>query len=252
MNLSLCGSGFLGIYHIGVAKALINHAPVFLSKIDRVGGASAGALVGAILVCDPNKLDLCRKFNLDQADALHKKLLGGWTPRYNVLKPVKEFMITHMPEDSYKKANNTLYISLTKLVKGSYSNEVMSTYSSNRQLFECLYATCYVPLYVGGTFPVIDGHKFIDGGLTNNLVTFNEGRTVTVSPFSGDQDICPADDKRRKFIRIGRQNFGISNANRIRFQHALSPPHKDKLLEYYDDGYFDAVSFLKKEGFYEK
>lgn len=63
MNLSFCGSGFLGIYHIGVAKALLKHAPSFMSKIERVGGASAGALVGAILVCDPTKLEVRLKKN---------------------------------------------------------------------------------------------------------------------------------------------------------------------------------------------
>ena len=58
MNLSFCGCGFLGIYHVGVAKALVNHAPAFLSKIDRVGGSSAGALIGAVLLCDSSKLDV--------------------------------------------------------------------------------------------------------------------------------------------------------------------------------------------------
>lgn len=58
MNLSFCGCGFLGIYHIGVIKALLNHAPKFLSKIERMGGASAGALAGAILTCNPSKLEV--------------------------------------------------------------------------------------------------------------------------------------------------------------------------------------------------
>ena len=60
MHLSLSGCGFLGIYHIGVIKGLLNHGPLFLSRLDNVAGTSAGALVGTILVCDPQKVDVSR------------------------------------------------------------------------------------------------------------------------------------------------------------------------------------------------
>ena len=43
------GCGFLGIYHLGVARALINHGQGFLGHVEKFGGASAGALVAALL-----------------------------------------------------------------------------------------------------------------------------------------------------------------------------------------------------------
>ena len=88
--------------------------------------------------------------------------------------------------------------------------------------------------------------------MTNNLVMFDKGRTVTVSPFSGDQDICPLDGKSHNSIRLNGQIFEVNSKNGIRFKHAMSPPHRDVLLEYHDTGYSNAVTFLKNEGFYEK
>jgi len=58
MNLSLCGCGFLGVYHLGVAACLREHGSSFLRNIQRVGGASAGSLVGCMIVADVNKVEV--------------------------------------------------------------------------------------------------------------------------------------------------------------------------------------------------
>lgn len=53
--MSFCGSGFLGIYHLGATKALITKAPKFINRVNKYGGASAGSLVACILtVFGPN------------------------------------------------------------------------------------------------------------------------------------------------------------------------------------------------------
>lgn len=50
VNISLAGCGFLGIYHIGVASCIKEYAPhLFMNKIS---GASIGALAGACLLTD--------------------------------------------------------------------------------------------------------------------------------------------------------------------------------------------------------
>ena len=58
MNLSFCGCGFLAVYHLGVAKALLQHGQGLLSQIQRVSGASAGALAGALLVIKPESMEV--------------------------------------------------------------------------------------------------------------------------------------------------------------------------------------------------
>ena len=56
MNLSFAGCGFLAIYHLGVAKALMMHGRKFLMNVQRFAGASAGALVAAALAVGDSDL----------------------------------------------------------------------------------------------------------------------------------------------------------------------------------------------------
>jgi predicted acylesterase/phospholipase RssA len=58
MNFSFAGCGFLGIYHVGVASCLKQHAPQLIEEATFLG-ASAGALVSTCLMCG---LDIGNKF----------------------------------------------------------------------------------------------------------------------------------------------------------------------------------------------
>lgn len=50
MNVSFAGCGFLGIYHVGVACCFKKYAPHLL--VDKIAGASAGAIAACSLLCD--------------------------------------------------------------------------------------------------------------------------------------------------------------------------------------------------------
>lgn len=50
MNLSFAGCGFLGIYHVGVAVCFRKYAPHLL--LDKISGASVGALAATCLLCE--------------------------------------------------------------------------------------------------------------------------------------------------------------------------------------------------------
>ena len=50
MNFSFAGCGFLGIYHVGVASCLRQHAPQLVEN-GIFAGASAGAIVSCCLLC---------------------------------------------------------------------------------------------------------------------------------------------------------------------------------------------------------
>lgn len=50
MNLSFAGCGFLGIYHVGVAVCFKKYAPHLL--LNKISGASAGAIAACALLCD--------------------------------------------------------------------------------------------------------------------------------------------------------------------------------------------------------
>lgn len=49
-NISFAGCGFLGIYHVGVASCLLEHAPFVVLNARHIYGASAGALTATALV----------------------------------------------------------------------------------------------------------------------------------------------------------------------------------------------------------
>lgn len=51
LNFTFAGCGFMGIYHVGVASCLREYAPEHMVK-HKIGGASAGAMVAALLICE--------------------------------------------------------------------------------------------------------------------------------------------------------------------------------------------------------
>lgn len=251
MNLSLCGCGFLGIYHLGAAVCLRDHAPSVLRNLRRVCGASAGSLVGCVLVADPSKIEACIDFTMKLAEDIRKKPLGAMTPGYNLLLPLRGFLEEHLPPDAHTICSDALYISMTNAQ--TKKNEIACQYSSREELVQHLMATCHIPVYASTRSPVISGQKYMDGGITNNLVIFEEGRTVTVSPFSGPQDICPHDKPGKGwFFHVAKQDFQINRRNIVRGIHALFPPSQKNLKIYLNRGMKDCERFLRKEGLYEE
>lgn len=57
-NLSFAAAGFLGIYHIGAAEAFLRYGDKLLGSLRACTGASAGAMVAAVLVTAPDKLQV--------------------------------------------------------------------------------------------------------------------------------------------------------------------------------------------------
>ena len=62
MNLSFSGCGFLAVYHLGVAKALMLHGRKLLMNVQRFAGASAGSLVAAVLAVGDSDMQALEVF----------------------------------------------------------------------------------------------------------------------------------------------------------------------------------------------
>lgn len=89
--------------------------------------------------------------------------------------------------------------------------------------------------------------KWFDGGFSDNLPLFETGKTIRISPFCGDFDICPEDANSYKFLtaELGRNmNVAINLQNMKRGIQALFPPSKKNLDEIYKHGYNDTLKFL--------
>uniref|UniRef100_A0A0K0CSU4 PNPLA domain-containing protein n=1 Tax=Angiostrongylus cantonensis TaxID=6313 RepID=A0A0K0CSU4_ANGCA len=153
-----------------------------------------------------------------------------------------------LPQD-ISPAQGRLFISVTK--REERTNRLISQFSSRDDLLKCLMASCFIPLYsmgYGAEPPIIDDQACIDGGYTNNLPDFDDIRTITVSPFSGNAEISPA-DARNFFdwkMTVCNQTMNVNLKNIVRGAQALFPPSRIVLQNYYDMGYKDTLRFLIK------
>ncbi|KAJ1365924.1 hypothetical protein KIN20_026406 [Parelaphostrongylus tenuis] len=218
-----------------------------ISRLARVSGASAGSLVGSLLLLQPDKLGLGLRVMFDLGEELTKLRFGALTPGYclndKLLKIVEDFL----PQD-ISPAQGRLFISVTRRADGT--NKLISQFSSREELLRCLMASCYIPLYSRGYGepPVIDGDACIDGGYTNNLPDFDDMRTITISPFSGNAEISPIDAVNYfdwKMV-VANQTMNVNIQNIVRGAQSLFPPSRILMQNYFDMGYRDTLRFLIK------
>ncbi|GAA6111005.1 patatin-like phospholipase domain-containing protein 4 isoform X1 [Tachysurus ichikawai] len=85
VNLSFAACGFLGIYQLGTVDALLTHGHRLMSGLRACTGASAGALVAAVLITAPDKLEHCKEFTYRFASNVRKQKLGAMTPGYDFM-----------------------------------------------------------------------------------------------------------------------------------------------------------------------
>uniref|UniRef100_A0A8D2QP76 PNPLA domain-containing protein n=1 Tax=Zosterops lateralis melanops TaxID=1220523 RepID=A0A8D2QP76_ZOSLA len=129
-----------------------------------------------------------------------------------------------LPEDSYLLASGRLHISLTRVVDGQ--NVMASEFSSKEELIQALLCSCFLPIYCGFIPPSYRGVRYVDGGFTGlQPVSSLEEPVITVSPFTGELDICPRDCPAIFFcFQIFNGSIQISIENLCRISYALFPP----------------------------
>ncbi|RVE55621.1 hypothetical protein OJAV_G00234430 [Oryzias javanicus] len=248
VNLSFAACGFMGIYHLGVAGALLRHGDRLLGSLRACAGASAGALVAAALVTAPDKLEVCKDFTLRFADSVRRRRFGAVTPGYDFMLELREGVEEVLPADAHRLATGRLFVSVTHAQSGR--NRTVSSFGSREELVKVLLASSFVPVYAGLKPVEFKGQRWIDGGFTDSLPIPPEGRTVTVSPFAGPQDVCPAHRGLLDVqLRLANMNIMLSLENVRRLIRALFPPPASTMHFLWEEGFSDAFSFLQREGF---
>ena len=88
----------------------------------------------------------------------------------------------------------------------------------------------------------------MDGGISDNLPQhFKEGDTITVSPFSGESDICPHDSSSNDVhIELRNTSMQFTLQNLYRCSRAFFPPQPEVLFDMCRHGYRDTLRFLKQ------
>ncbi|KAM0725451.1 Patatin-like phospholipase domain-containing protein 2 [Formica fusca] len=241
MNLSFAGCGFLGIYHIGVAIGLKKYAPHL--PLNKLSGASAGAMAACCLLCD---MPLEETVNgvLYMAHTARQHALGPLSPHFNVQDILLENLQKILPDDAHIRVNGKLHISLTRVY--DRKNVIVSQFNSKEDLLQALLATSFVPLYSGLLPPRFHGIRYMDGGFSDNLPTFDED-TITVCPFCGESDICPRDISHQLFhLNVSNTSIELSKQNIYRFIQVFFPPKTEILSNICRQGCDDALEFLHR------
>ncbi|XP_051979249.1 patatin-like phospholipase domain-containing protein 2 [Xyrauchen texanus] len=246
-NISFAGCGFLGIYHIGVASCLQQQAPFLVENARHIYGASAGALTASALVSGAC-LGEAGANVIAVAKEAQKRFLGPMHPSFNLIKIVRTTMRRTMPHDAHSRATGRLGISLTRVTDGE--NVLVSHFSSNEELVQACICSLYIPVYCGLIPPTLQGVRYVDGGISDNLPQYELKNTITVSPFSGESDICPRDISSTNLHELRFTNLSIqfTLANLYRVSRALFPPDPLVMKNMCKQGYRDALHFLKKNG----
>ncbi|XP_054424696.1 omega-hydroxyceramide transacylase isoform X2 [Pteronotus mesoamericanus] len=243
-SISFSGSGFLSFYQAGAVDALRDLAPRMLETTHRFAGTSAGAVIAALVICGIEMEEYLRVLNVGVAE-VKKYFLGPLAPSCKMVQMMRQFLYQALPEDSYKAATGKLHVCLTRLTDGE--SVVVSEYRSKEELIEALYCSCFVPVYCGLIPPTYRGVRYIDGGFTGMQPCSFWTDSITISTFSGQQDICPRDCPAIFHdFRMFNCSFQFSLENIARMTHALFPPDLTVLHNYYYRGYEDAVLYLRR------
>uniref|UniRef100_A0A8C3CWY6 PNPLA domain-containing protein n=1 Tax=Cairina moschata TaxID=8855 RepID=A0A8C3CWY6_CAIMO len=217
-SLSFSGSGFLALYQVGVVQSLLELAPELLKSACKVYGSSAGSLIAAAVVCG---ISLGKEITTWVS---LKTILGPLSPKCSLLANIRAVLQRRLPEDSYQVASGRLHISLTRVVDGQ--NVMVSEFSSKEELIQALLCSCFLPIYCGFIPPSYRGVRYVDGGFTGlQPVSSLEEAVITVSPFTGELDICPRDCPAIFYcFQIFNGSIQISVENLCRISYALFPP----------------------------
>ncbi|KAG9467599.1 omega-hydroxyceramide transacylase-like [Eleutherodactylus coqui] len=246
LSLSFSGSGFLSLYQIGAVKALHDLAPDVLMLAPKVCGASAGSLVAAAVVFKMD-LDELKKIILDAAIKARKTIFGPFYPTFNLLTILRNALLNVLPENAHQVATGRLNVALTRLSDGK--TILVSDFKSKEEVMQTLICSCFVPLYCGLVPPMFRGVRYIDGALTNFQPLFGLKSMLTISPFTGEIDICPRDcPVSHLCFQIYNTSFQLSVQNLCRVSYALFPPPVVVLNNFYCEGYKDAVLYLIANG----
>uniref|UniRef100_V5GTR4 triacylglycerol lipase n=1 Tax=Anoplophora glabripennis TaxID=217634 RepID=V5GTR4_ANOGL len=241
MNLSFAGCGFLGIYHVGVACCFRKYAPHLL--LNKISGASAGAIAACCLICDLPIGEMTSDV-LKVAIEARSRSLGAFSPSFNIHRLLLEGLEKFLPDDAHARVSGKLHISLTRVHDGK--NVVVSQFDSREELIQALLASAFIPFFSGLIPPKFKGVRYMDGGCSDNLPTLDEN-TITVSPFCGETDICPRDDSSQLFhINIANTSIELSKHNIYRMVRILFPPKPEVLSNMCKQGFDDALRFLHR------
>ncbi|CAF90310.1 unnamed protein product, partial [Tetraodon nigroviridis] len=247
-SLSFAGCGFMGVYYVGVSSCVLERCPRLVRDASAIYGASAGALMAAVLSAGVPLEKSCSALMLMAREARSHRL-GPLHPSFNLLQMLKDSLLSSLPEDAHLRVSGRLAVSLTRVPDGK--NVLVSDFSSRDELVQALLCSCFVPLYCGVVPPTYRGvvsprwkaecpytkgrsysqracvcvcvcvcvrgveppalspQHYVDGAVSDNLPRCWTENTVTISAYAGESDLCPPRGNSISFHQVRFNNVSI-------------------------------------------
>ena len=151
MNLILEGGIFNGSYLIGALYFLKELEKRKYIKIQKYSGCSIGAMCALLYLID----------ELNLAEELYSESLEKFKEYHNLqfINNLLEKILTKMPENTYQKMKNKLYICYYDI---EINKKVVETnFNDNVHLIECIRRSSFIPFLINGE--ILHQNKYVDG-----------------------------------------------------------------------------------------
>uniref|UniRef100_A0A8C3TAL4 Uncharacterized protein n=1 Tax=Chelydra serpentina TaxID=8475 RepID=A0A8C3TAL4_CHESE len=181
---------------------------------------------------------LIKEFFHEAMEEVRKVSKLNVCPGYRPLRIIEKGLSQKLPENSHQLASGKLCISVTRLL--DLQNVIISEYRSKEELIQVTVAL--FPMYLE------EGERYIDGGISNVQPGSDSETMITVSPYTGEVDICPRDCP--AYFNFG--NTVITAYKGTSFAIGMTVLYNSEwfplqvLHEFYLQGYHDAIFFLQR------
>ncbi len=155
LGLALSGGAARGFAHIGVIRAFEENG----IEIDCISGSSSGALIGLFYASGKSPDEM-----IEIAGSIKRHKLTAIRPFHfgkAGLDYVEQLLEQHVVQTTFEELQKPLFVCVTNFQTGRY--EIIHT----GKILPALRASTAIPVKFGEQ--VINGVKYIDGGMTNNM-----------------------------------------------------------------------------------
>ena len=168
VDIIFSGGGLRGYYCCGASVLLNTLVERYDLKIRRLAGASAGAWCAVFMACGLHPLDWADTY-YESSSRRDSMLLDA----YRAFIPT--MMEKTLPVDAWQRCSGRVFISITRVsLQRGIENVVVSEFTSNADLIGACLASSTIPLVsTSSLFSRYRGWIALDGGITNNLPTFD-------------------------------------------------------------------------------
>ena len=261
LAFSFSGCGLLAGYHIGAWSRLARETTLNPHRAPLIG-CSGGALVAGALAAGVSVNDAAAAMQ-NIVDGVRAAGFGGIL-RTDLLRLVRSELKRVLPADAHAQCSGRLAVCVTDAsgLRGWRRPTAVlhSHWSTRTALLDSLLSSSYIPLVTSRGFghPAAEAGSstplLLDGGLSGNNFPLHPTaeRTVRISPFAGDVDICPPSDPlappRRVLLPAGvRVDVSRANAHAV-WRAAFPCPHDgDSTQSQLASGYDDACRWLRAQ-----